>query len=352
VLPELSARERGRRKRRLLIVFAALMPAVLAGCGGTQNGQNALDAQSHPAKDIASLFWWMMGGAWIGLGLVTALLVLAWARRRKRGVPGDEEGPHPGDRLGWTIVIGLGVVLPIAVVTALFVVSDFFVMETTAAPSPAATKLTVDVIGHQWYWAFRYPGTDAVTADELHIPVRTPINLVATTADVIHSFWVPELNRKIDTIPGQKNRILLYADRPGIYRGQCAEFCGLQHAHMAMLVYAESPSRFRAWLHHEAASARPPATQLERQGERVFMDGPCASCHTIRGTSASGYVGPDLTHLASRATLAGVTIPNRPGYLARWVVDSQHFKPGNEMPDIPLSGPRLRALLAYLESLK
>jgi cytochrome c oxidase subunit II len=347
-----SARTLGRRRRQLLWLPALLAPVILAGCGTTRNGQNALNAQSHPAKDIASLFWWMMGGAWIGLGLVTALLVLAWIRRRKRGVPGDEEGAHPGDRLGWTIVIGLGVVLPIAVVTALFVVSDFFVIKSTAAPNPAHTKLTVDVVGHQWYWEFRYPGTRAVTADELHIPVRTPINLVATTADVIHSFWVPELNRKIDTIPGQKNRILLYADRPGIYRGQCAEYCGLQHAHMSMLVFAESPASFRAWLRRQSANASPPTTALQRKGRQVFLNGPCASCHAIRGTSASGYVGPDLTHLASRQTLAGLTIPNQPGYLARWIVDSQHFKPGNEMPDIPLSGPRLRALMAYLESLK
>jgi cytochrome c oxidase subunit 2 len=212
--------------------------------------------------------------------------------------------------------------------------------------------MTVDAIGHQWYWEFTYPGTKAVTDDEMHIPVDTRVNLVATTADVIHSFWVPELNRKIDTIPGQQNRILLYSNKVGVYRGQCAEYCGLQHAHMGMLVFVQSKAQFRAWLKQQSAPAATPKTALQRRGEQVFLNGPCSSCHTIRGTSARGYVGPDLTHLASRTTLAGLTIPNRKGYLGGWIVDSQHIKPGNQMPDIRLTGRQLQALLAYLESLK
>jgi cytochrome c oxidase subunit 2 len=348
VLPALCTRGRGKGRKRLPWLAAVLVPLALSGCGGTQD---ALDAHSHPAKDIASLFWWMMGGAWIGLGLVVALLVLAWVKRRRRGLAGERQEPHPGDRIGWVVVIALGVVMPIAVVTALFVVSDFFVMQTTAAPDPAKTSLTVDVIGHQWYWEFEYPGTRAVTADELHIPVRTNVNLVATTADVIHSFWVPELNRKIDTIPGQTNRILLEADTPGVYRGQCAEYCGLQHAHMSMLVFAESPAKFRAWLRDQSASARTPATALERQGEQAFLRQGCQSCHTIRGTSAQGTIGPDLTHLGGRTSLAGVTIANTPANLAAWITDSQHFKPGNDMPDLAVPKQQLHALVAYLESL-
>jgi len=175
---------------------------------------------------------------------------------------------------------------------------------------------------------------------------------VATTADVIHSFWVPALNRKIDTIPGQQNRILLYANRVGVYRGQCAEFCGLQHAHMGMLVFVQPKAQFKAWLERQAAPAVTPATAAARRGEQVFLSGPCSSCHTIRGTPARGFVGPDLTHLASRTTLAGVTIPNSRDYLSRWIVDSQHFKPGNEMPDFQLTGAQVQSLVAYLEGLK
>jgi cytochrome c oxidase subunit 2 len=321
----------------------------VAGCGGTQN---ALNPHSHAATDIANLFWWMMAVAFGGLALVTGLLVLAWVRRRKRGFGADPDDPHPGERAGWWMVVGMGVVFPIAVVAALFIVSDGLIINVTEAPAESTTAMTIEAIGHQWYWEFRYPGTKAVTADEMHIPVDTRINLVATTADVIHSFWVPELNRKIDTIPGERNRVLLYANRAGVYRGQCAEYCGLQHAHMSMLVFAQPKAQFQAWLRKQAAPAKSPQTTLERQGERVFLDGPCSSCHAIRGTPASGFVGPDLTHLAGRTTLAGLTIPNRRSDLAAWITDSQHFKPGNQMPDIPLSRGPLRALLANLESLK
>jgi cytochrome c oxidase subunit 2 len=322
---------------------------VLAGCGGSQN---VLNPHSHAATDIANLFWVMMAVAFGGLALVTGLLVLAWVRRGRRGLGADLDDPHPGERAGWWIVVGLGIVFPIAVVTALFIVSDGLMIKVTEAPAASKTAMTVEAIGHQWYWEFRYPGTSAVTADELHIPVDTRINLVATTADVIHSFWVPELNRKIDTIPGERNRILLYANRTGVYRGRCAEYCGLQHAHMSMLVFAQPKAQFQAWLRHQAAPATPAASALARRGQQVFLNGPCSSCHTIRGTSATGYVGPDLTHLASRTTLAGVTIPNRRADLASWITDSQHIKPGNEMPDIQIAGARLQALLAYLESLK
>jgi cytochrome c oxidase subunit 2 len=186
----------------------------------------------------------------------------------------------------------------------------------------------------------------------MHIPVDTRVNLVATTADVIHSFWVPELNRKIDTIPRQRNRILLYSNTVGVFRGQCAEFCGLQHAHMGILVFVQPKRAFQKWLNVQSAPAAKPKAPLARRGEDDFLTGPCASCHTIRGTPARGFVGPDLTHLASRTTLAALTIPNRRSYLARWIGNAQHFKPGNLMPDFALGGSRVRAIVAYLESLK
>jgi cytochrome c oxidase subunit 2 len=272
-------------------------------------------------------------------------MVAAWFRRARA----DDE--HAGERLGNTVVIGLGIVMPICIVCALFIVSDTLIINVTQAPAASSTDMTIQAVGHQWWWEFRYPGTGAVTADEMHIPVGTRVNLVATTADVIHSFWVPPLNRKIDTIPGQRNRILLYSNELGTFRGQCAEFCGLQHAHMAMLVVVQTKAAFRAWLRNEAADARPPTTSAEQAGQRVFLSD-CSSCHTIRGTTASGYVGPDLTHVGSRAWLAGLTIHNSRSELARWITDSQHLKPGNEMPDFRLTGSQLRDLVAYLESLK
>ena len=338
-----------RKRRRGLAATALLAPALLAGCGGSQS---ALNPHSHAATDIANLFWVMTAVSFGGLALITGLLVWAWVRRGRRGFGADPDDPHPGEKQAWWVVIGMGVVFPLTVIVALFIVGDWAIINVTQAPASSSTALTVEAIGHQWYWEFRYPGTKAVTADEMHIPVDTRVNLVATTADVIHSFWVPALNRKIDTIPGQRNRILLYSDTTGVYRGQCAEFCGLQHAHMGMLAFVQSKAQFRTWLKRQAAPAATPKTPLERRGEGVFLAGACSSCHTIRGTPARGYVGPDLTHLASRTTLAGDTIPNSRSYLARWVVDSQHFKPGNEMPDLHFTSSQLHSLVAYLESLK
>jgi cytochrome c oxidase subunit 2 len=204
----------------------------------------------------------------------------------------------------------------------------------------------------QWFWEIRYPGGRAVTANEIHIPVRTRVNVVATTADVIHSFWVPELNRKIDMIPGRNNRVLLYADQPGRYRGQCAEYCGVQHAHMSLYVFADPPARFRAWLAQQARPARAAITPAQRRGRRVFLTHQCESCHTLRGTPARGTVGPDLTHVASRTTLAALTIPNTRAELDAWLTDPQHVKPGNRMPALALAPADRQALVGDLESLR
>jgi cytochrome c oxidase subunit 2 len=178
------------------------------------------------------------------------------------------------------------------------------------------------------------------------------VAVVGTTADVIHSFWVPRLNRKIDLIPGYRNRVLLYADKPGRYRGQCAELCGLQHAHMGLVVVADPPARFRAWLAATARPAAPPTTAPARRGEHVFLANACAGCHRIRGTSAAADVGPDLTHVATRGTLAALTVPNRRALLSRFIRDPQHLKPGIRMPALHLSDADFDALVAYLEELR
>ncbi|HKU59401.1 MAG TPA: cytochrome c oxidase subunit II [Gaiellaceae bacterium] len=331
--------------RRHAAAAAALLPAVtlLTGCSGSD--QNALAPESHQSGDIASMFWWMVGGAWIGLALIVALLIWSWRRAHRPGLGGDTHGDKPGEKAAWYVVLGLGIATPIVVMAAIFVIGDIFVIKTTEAPAANATKLTVQVIGHQWWWEVRYPGTTAVTANELHIPVRTPVRIDVTTADVIHSFWVPRLNRTIDAIPGRVNSIELYADAVGRYRGQCDEFCGLQHAHMAFYVYADPPAKFRTWLANQEQPVRAPLPA-------AFNTAGCSTCHTIRGTSASGDVGPDLTHLASRSTLAALAIPNRRDYLAHWIVDAQSIKPGNLMPNLHLSSRELSALLTYLKGLK
>ncbi|HZR94592.1 MAG TPA: c-type cytochrome [Gaiellaceae bacterium] len=321
-------------RRARVLAPALALPAVLAGC----SKQNALDPKSGAAHDIATLWWVMLGVAAFGLALVAALLVGSWVRRRRAG---------PSDSTAFRLVVGLGVVMPILVISALFIAGDIFLIRDTQPPpaSAATTKsmLKVRVVGHQFWWEVRYPGTKAITANEIHIPVRTPVELLLYTDDVIHSFWVPQLNRKQDMIPEQTTRLELYADRAGRYRGQCAEFCGLQHAHMALYVFAEPPGAFRRWLARESRPAR-------GGGAQALFVSKCGSCHTIRGTPAQSGVGPDLTHVGSRTSLAALAIPNTPERMREWIRDPQKVKPGNQMPAVPLTAAQVSQLAAYLEA--
>ncbi len=249
------------------------------------------------------------------------------------------------------LVLIFGIAIPLVVLVALFGVADVYLVRKTAPPSPSQTGLTINVIGHQWWWEVRYPGTDAVTANEIHIPTGTRVNIVATTADVIHSFWVPQLARKIDQVPGRNNRVLLFTTRPGRYRGECAEFCGFQHANMSLFVIAQPRPAFNAWLATMEKPAPTPSTPTARTGERVFMANQCASCHEIRGTSAAGLIGPDLTHVESRRTLAAAQIRNTPAQLRAWIADPQRIKPGSRMPNLGLSSTEYDEIAAYLEGL-
>jgi cytochrome c oxidase subunit 2 len=327
--------------------IAAVSLAALPAVAHADGRQNVLHPESKQENAVWTLWWVMLGVSAFGFAVIVFLLVLGWARRDRASLPFGG-----GERAGTAIVVGAGIFVMIALLSALFVWSDIFVLKTTEAPAASSTRLTVKVIGRQWFWEVRYPGTDAVTANEIHIPVRTRVNLEGTTADVIHSFWVPELNRKADLIPGQVNRLLLDANRAGTYRGQCAEYCGLQHAHMSMLVFADPAPVFKRWLANEGRPARPPATAQARLGERLFMSMPCSGCHTIRGTPADGTAGPDLTHLARRTTIGALTLDNTRSNLADWIRNSQRYKPGNKMPGFALSRTETDALVAYLETLK
>ena len=339
-------------------VATALCGLVVSGCGSPQSIVSTHSPQAH---NIALLWWWMLAAATIVFAGVLVMLVIAWFRRDKPGLPiiGEREGISEG------LVLLFGIGIPGIVLVALFAVANVYLIRQTSPPAPASTAMTIDVIGHQWWWEVRYPparddsGTgptpgqpEAVTANEIHIPVRTRVNVVATTADVIHSFWVPALNRKIDMIPGLRNRVLLYASSPGVYRGQCSQFCGLQHAHMAMYVYAQPLAKYRAWLANMSTPARTTTSASARAGEHLFMTSACSSCHRIGGTPAQADVGPDLSHLASRATLAAGTIPNTRSELAAWIRNPQAIKPGDRMPDLGLSPKEVSSLVAYLETLK
>jgi cytochrome c oxidase subunit 2 len=327
---------------RARLVTPPLAALVLAGCGSKQD---ALDAHSKAARGISSLWWNMLIGSALALSLVAFVLLLAWVRRRSPGLPGIRDA----DRAGWIAVVGLGLVVPMLVLSALFLFANIFLIRSTTLPTASASAadrptLTIRVVGHQFWWEVRYPGTPVVTANEIHIPARTNVQVLLNTTDVIHSFWVPELNKKVDMLPEQTNRLLLYADKPGRYRGQCAEFCGLQHAHMGMYVYADPPAQFRRWLAQQSRPA--PST-----GSTLF-DEKCGSCHAIRGTDANGNVGPDLTHVGSRSSLAALTIPNTPERMREWIGDPQRLKPGSLMPKLALTPAQLTELVAYLEARK
>jgi cytochrome c oxidase subunit 2 len=324
----------------------ALAGAAAAGCGG--NDQSTLEPAGKDAHDIAGLWWVMFVGSVVVFAVVVVLIAVVVLRRRgARGMPELSSRSGAGT---WVPVVG-GIVVPAIVLAGLFALT----LGTLSSTSPAkagAPALTVQVTGRQWFWDVTYPGRRVRTANEIHIPVGVPVRVEVSTGDVIHSFWVPELDRKIDMIPGRTNSVTLEAMHPGTYRGQCAEFCGLQHANMAFVVVAEPREAFQKWLIATSRPARPPPTPALERGQQVFLGSGCVYCHTIAGTNASGKIGPDLTHLAGRGFIGAGVMPSSPGNLAGWIVDPQHVKPGNRMPGTDLTGPELQDLLDYLETLR
>jgi cytochrome c oxidase subunit II len=280
--------------------------------------------------------------------LVVAALVWATFRRRR-----GEERTDERDRSMRTPVIVATAAT--AIILFVFLVLDLSVGRAiTRNPGPEA--LQVRVTGHQWWWEIQYrdslPQNWATTANEIHIPVGRPVLFELRSADVIHSLWPPNLNGKRDLIPGNENSIWFQADSAGVYRGQCAEFCGHQHAKMAFLIIADPPDTFSAWLVRQRDTAMTPTDSLTLRGQEVFLASSCVMCHAIGGTPAGSRIGPDLTHLASRRTIAAGTLSNTRGNLAGWIVNPQAIKPGVKMPANNLKPDDLQALLTYLESLK
>jgi cytochrome c oxidase subunit 2 len=282
--------------------------------------------------------------------LVVLALYLSVTHRGHRAEPREVSDDRSGAR--W--VLAGGVALPVVVLVPLFVVT-LQTLANLAAPS-GRSALDVVITGRQWWWDVEYPGDGPQarlrTANEMHIPVGRPVRIQLRSADVIHSFWVPALQGKMDLIPGKVNTTWVQADSAGVYIGECAEYCGLQHARMQFRVVALAPAEFAAWMEDQRKPGTPAADSVSRAGQAVFMSSGCALCHTIRGTPARGGAGPDLTHIATRRTLAAGTLPNGRGHLAGWIANPQAVKPGNLMPRIPLQPEELQALLAYLASLR
>ena len=289
-----------------------------------------------PAESIANLSL-IVGviALLIFIGVETALLYAVFRYRESRvGEPATFER-HRGLEITWTAI-------PAIVLAVVFILMVGTLYQIGGAIEP---QLRVTAIGHQWWWEYRYGAT--VTANEMHVPVDTGIELELRSADVIHSWWVPELGGKIDMVPGRTNQLRFIARRPGVFEGQCAEFCGVEHAWMRIRVVVESRTDFDRWLANETAAA----TQAG-PGLLVFQANTCVNCHAIRGTSAAATVGPDLTHVGARATLAAGTLPNDLARMRAWLADPQRYKPGAFMPRVPLASSDLDSLASYLVSLK
>ena len=334
-----------------VLATMAFMP-LLAGCSGSQS---TLNPQGLEAERLANLFWLftgVCGAIWV---IVVIAMCAAIMRRREVAPAHDPLFLDDGQERRTTFVVGV-----LATLTALILVAFTFLSYLATRGLAASNKsLAIEVTGYQWWWNVKYESSDSSqvfdTANEIHVPVGRPVKIDLKAADVIHSFWVPNLTGKQDLIPGQDNVLSFTARRAGRYRGQCAEFCGWQHAHMAFLVIAESEDDFEAWRAEQLKAANSPAAQEAApaaQGEHVFMTRGCALCHTIRGTDAGGRAGPDLTHLASRRTLAAGTLPNTKQDLLAWIANPQSIKPGNKMPKVPLNRSELDGLGDYLGTLQ
>lgn len=318
-----------------------LAVVVIGGCGEQEQG--AFAPRGSDAADLNVLFWVMvvLGGAVFGF--------VMWVFVRSASGRDPSLDEERRDRRSKRLVVGGGIVLPVVILLPLTVV--MLVVGNRLAPL-LGDAYEIRVVAHQFWWEVIYPETGMVTANEIHIPVDTRVRVMLETADVIHSFWVPQLAGKIDMIPGQTTEIVIDADQPGTYLGQCAEFCGVQHARMRFLVIAQPMEEFEQWLADQTAPASPPDTDAAERGQEVFAELGCAACHSVRGTDAVGELGPDLTHLATRSTLGAATVPNNRGYLGGWITDPQSMKPGNLMPPIPMTGEQLLDLIEFLEGLR
>jgi len=313
--------------------------------------QSALDPAGPQAAHIAHLFWtftWICAGVYV----VTLLFVLVATIKGRRNAEPDLTQEHT---LGIGVSAAAGVTVVILFVLLLASVATGSAIGTFGENDPR--QLEVAVTGHQWWWEVKYPdalnpSATVTDANEIHIPIHTKVLLRIQTADVIHSLWIPNLHGKRDLIPGRVNKIWVEADHPGVFRAQCAEFCGLQHAHMALVVFAHTPEDFAQWKASASQGAVTPTTPSALRGQQVFLGAPCAKCHNIVGVDAYGTIGPDLTHVASRKTIGAGTLINNRGNLGGWISNAPALKPGVLMPPNAMSASELQDLLAYLETLR
>jgi cytochrome c oxidase subunit 2 len=330
------------------VLLALASSLMLGGCTGWQS---ALDVHGASAINLKRLIFLIVVVCSVVWALVMSVLIFAlWRNRSGRGQPLRVD---PDAERRMTIGVVAAVAATVIIISA-FTVASFFATRTLNAAG--GDDLTIKVRGLQWWWGIEYFGSSPdqrfETANEIHIPVGRNVRLQLEGIDVIHSFWVPSLAGKQDLVPGRPNELVIRAERSGIYRGQCAEFCGLQHAHMAFFVIADDQPVFDRWVRLQRQNAYPSSDPEITTGQQAFLAKQCAACHAIRGTSADGKTGPDLTHVGGRKYIAAGLLETTRGSLAAWIADPQTLKPGNNMPMVPLNAEELRSISAYLASLK
>jgi cytochrome c oxidase subunit 2 len=320
-------------------------------CPHCSQWQSVLQPGSRAASRLDWLLWVFIGvcgSIWLLVMLVLAIAI--WRRHKPDRSPLQRD---VGQERVSAIIVAAAVAATVLIIGGLTFLSY---AATRPLSGEADDTLVVRLRGYQWWWQVTYANPDPArtfqTANEIHIPVGRPVRFELSAADVIHSFWVPNLLGKQDLIPGRNNQVTLTADHPGVYRGQCAEFCGLQHAHMALLVIADDPAAFEAWRNGQMQQAVSSDDPDAVKGRQFVTSHACAACHTVRGTPAAGTLGPDLTHVASRQTIAAGLLPTTRGSLAAWIVDPQTIKPGNNMPMVPMSPDDVTSVSAYLATLK
>ena len=327
---------------------------VLAGLPAlAQSPTNIFDPAATPARSIFDLSMLVLGVTLAIFLVVAGLLTYALIRFRQRP---QDAGREPAQIYGSNQIELSWTVIPILIVVMLFLSTTRVILGTQAIPKPNGA-LDVVVIGHQFWWEYRYPKYGIVTANELHVPVgdaNHPTYLTMSAADVSHSFWVPRLAGKMDLIPNRINTMWIDPHDPGLYLGQCAQYCGTQHAKMLLRVYADAPADFEAWLARQKQPARAdfPENSAAAAGRQVFLHNACVNCHAVSGTIANGRFGPDLTHLASRDTIASGAIANTPANLRKWIDNPDSIKPGSLMPSMHLSPRELDDITAYLSQLR
>ena len=333
------------------LIVLAFLSVASAAASEPANGTNIFAPASTPAKMVTHLSFFVL--AITGIIFVVVFTLLVYSLIKFRGRPGDA-GREPAQVYGSTQIELAWTIIPILIVIVLFLATARVLHAVQDAPQPPGA-IEVTAIGHQYWWEFRYPKLGVVTANELHIPVSDPANpkptfLTLLSADTDHSFWIPELAGKTDLIPNHPNRMWMDPLRTGIFVGQCAQYCGVQHAKMLLRVSVDSPEDFAAWVRSQQQPAAQDASVAT--GRRVFESNACMNCHAVAGTPANGRFGPDLTHLMTRTTIASGAATNTPENLRLWVQNPTAIKPGSLMPAMQLSNADLDAVVSYMETLR